>query len=100
MGNDFLFTPGSTTAWEACSIGIPMIVGFIADNQMGIADILGKEQAVLNMGWYNKIPVSVIKEKFLTLLNDRTILNQFVTSQKMIIDGKSKTRYRKLFAEL
>ena len=99
MENDFLFTPGSTTSWEACCIGIPMIVGMIADNQMGMAEILGKKFAALNVGWYKDVPTEKIKTKFLKLVNDRKILKQLVDTQKNIIDGYSKERYTKLFGD-
>jgi len=98
--NDFLFAQASTIAWEACCIGIPMIVGITADNQTGIAEILGNKQAALNLKWYKDISIIKIKEKFLRLINDKYLLKQFITNQKNIIDGNSKLRYQKIFAEL
>ncbi len=100
MNNDFLFTPGSTTAWEACCIGIPMIVGVIADNQICIAEILEKKHAALNIGWYKSNSVDEIKTQYLELINDKNRLQRFIVQQKMIVDGKSRWRYRKLFSEL
>jgi len=100
MKNDFLFVPGSTTAWEACCIGIPMIVGVIADNQIRIAEILGKKYAALNVGSYKDTPIDEIKTQFLELINDKDTLQKFVVQQKMIVDGQSKWRYNKLFSEI
>jgi UDP-2,4-diacetamido-2,4,6-trideoxy-beta-L-altropyranose hydrolase len=100
MQNDFLFTPGSTTAWEACCIGIPMIVGLIADNQMGMAQILGERQAALNVGWYRENHIEKIKDNFVQLTTDKDNLKKFVCHQKKIVDGKSELRYKKLFCEL
>jgi len=100
MQNDFLFTPGSTTAWEACCIGIPMIVGLIADNQTGTAQILGERQAALNVGWYRDVCIDKIKTKFLESVNDKKKLKLFVDSQKNIVGGDSKKRYVTLFLEL
>ena len=100
MQNDFLFTPGSTTAWEACCIGIPMIVGLIADNQSGMAQILGERQAALNVGWYRENGIERIKNSFICLATDKNKLKEFVRHQKEIVDGKSDLRYKKMFHEV
>ncbi len=100
MKNDFLFTPGSTTSWEACCIGIPMIVGMIADNQMGMAEILGKKFAALNVGWYENISLGEISRKFSELKADKNTLQHFLIHQKEMADGRSDSRYRKLFAQI
>jgi len=100
MQNDFLFTPGSTTAWEACCIGIPMIVGLIADNQTGMAQILGERQAALNVGWYKENSNEKIKNSFIRLATDKNKLKESVHYQKEILDGRAKLRYKKMFCEL
>ncbi len=99
MQNDFFFTPASTTSLEACCIGIPMIVGIIADNQIEIASILEKREAALNIGWYSDNSADKIKKKFLKLMNDDDKLRKFAIRQKMIIDGQSDRRYREIFSE-
>ncbi len=100
MQNDFLFTPASTTSLEACCIGIPMIVGVIADNQLGIAGILEEKRVALNVRWYKDNSVDEIKTKYLKLIYDKKGLKAFSDLQKIIVDGKSEKRYRKLFSNL
>jgi len=100
MQNDFLFATASTTALEACCVGIPMLVGITADNQIDIANILKSKRAALNIEWYKDSSIKKIKEKLLNLIDNKNLLKQFVINQKILIDGNSELRYKTIFAEL
>jgi len=100
MNNDFIFTTGSTTALEACCIGIPMIIGITVDNQVELTEILEKQQAALSISWYKDITMQNLSKEFTTLIKSPNKLSQFIVNQKKMIDGKSNLRYQKIFKKL
>lgn len=97
QNSDLIFCAGSGIAWEVCCIGLPMIVGIIADNQIGIADVLGKKEAAISLGWYKDISIKEIADSFAKLISDDGFLKTQVFKQKKIVDGKSAQRLLNIF---
>jgi len=98
--NDFLFTTGSVTAMEACCIGIPMIIGIIANNQKETTLSLEEFGVAYSVNCYDKISINLLKKTFLELIRDILRLNELVLKQKKLVDGKTNERYRQLFIPL
>jgi len=98
--NDLLFTTGSVTAIEACSIGIPMIVGIIANNQKDTVHAFEEFGVAYNINNYNDISVENLKSFFLRIINNNSKLNELIIQQKKLIDRKVKERLRQLLFNL
>ena len=98
--NDLIITTGSTTAWEACCIGIPMIVGVIADNQIQIASVLARMKAAVNIGFYKTATLEGLSNAYRKILKNKQFCYELVENQKKIVDGKAKKRYQKAFREI
>ena len=98
--SDLIFTQPSTTAWEVCCLGIPMIIGIIAENQIKVAQSLENSEAAFNLGWYKDLTNDQINDSFLEFISNPDRLAASVIKQKKLIDGKSKDRFIELFSKL
>lgn len=92
--------PASTTALEACALGIGMISGYTADNQFDILEGLNRMNCILNLGDLTRIPVEQIRASIVDLNDNTDALVRMIMAQKEMIDGKSPERFLKLFHEL
>jgi len=77
---------GSTT-WERCCLGLPSIVMVLADNQKDIAEELGKEGVVVNLGWHEDVTEMDIKNAVENLLADSDKRGKMSLKGKEMVDG-------------
>jgi len=77
---------GSTT-WERCCLGLPSIVMVLADNQKDIAEELGKEGVVVNLGWHEDVTEMDIKNAVENLLADSDKRGKMNLKGKEMVDG-------------
>jgi UDP-2,4-diacetamido-2,4,6-trideoxy-beta-L-altropyranose hydrolase len=92
--------PASTTAIEACAIGIGILSGYTAENQMDILKGLEKNNCIINMGNLLDVSENEIIENITGLFKSKNQLNSMKIAQSNIIDGKSPNRFLELFNKL
>ena len=84
---------GSMT-WERAYLGIPSIVSILSENQLGIANTMGKKKCIYNMGWSKNVKISDYQKIFDQLkINE---LNSMSQRNKKVIDGKGTSRINKI----
>lgn len=97
---DICICPASSISLESCAIGIGLVSGFTADNQHGILNGLLKHAAADNLDDLNRVSINEIKERFQSLMEAPSLLNDQVKHQKRMIDGRSSERLNKEFRDL
>ena len=90
--SDVAFCPASSIAIECCAVGIPLFVGFTADNQRGILRTLVEKGAALNVGNWNELDSSNIESKINECDFNIDFFYSIIDGQKKLIDGKSGSR--------
>lgn len=93
---DIAILPASTIAYEACSIGLGLIVGISADNQRDIYQTLCENSLALGLGNFDQLK----GESLVNALNSLTIdqINKQIHQQKFIFDGKSHDRLKSIIS--
>lgn len=97
---DVCFCQASTIALESCSVGLPVIAGYTADNQMGILSGLTAKGAAINTGDLQSFTASALKQLITDLNTHPEKLLSIQKAQLSFIDGKSPDRIRKAFLSL
>lgn len=93
--------PASGISMELCSVGIGIISGYTANNQKDLLAGLVEKNCVISLNDFNLLSeseVGAFTENF--VINNKGNLNEMIFNQKMVIDGKSPVRLRKIFQEL
>jgi UDP-2,4-diacetamido-2,4,6-trideoxy-beta-L-altropyranose hydrolase len=97
---DLAICPASTTAIEACAIGIGLICGTTASNQNDILRGLDQNNCILNAGDLTQLSVQQIRALVMDLSENTEPLVKMMLAQKELIDGKSPQRFVELFKKL
>ena len=97
---DACICPASTIALESCAVGIILITGYTAANQMEILNGLKKNQVAMSLGNLNDTSSEEIHLKIQELFRQPDQLKKILDNQKKMIDGKSPERLLNLFKEL
>lgn len=92
--------PASGTCLEAAAVGMGIVSGYIADNQMGILEGLVRKGCVLNIGDFNKTSIEEIANRVEACIGNMQSINEMIKSQKKLIDGLSPQRFISIFNEL
>ncbi|MGE0567936.1 MAG: UDP-2,4-diacetamido-2,4,6-trideoxy-beta-L-altropyranose hydrolase [Bacteroidia bacterium] len=92
--------PASGTCMEACAVGIGLISGYTADNQLGILNGLIKNDCAFNLGDINKISTPEIRNKMEFCIQNPEQINKQIVNQKKLIDGQSPQRLLAIFDKL
>lgn len=89
---DVAICAGGSTCWELCYFGVPMVVGWLRENQRPIVKALAKSGVALSLGSYQEAE----SEKILTFLKQLLANPEDyrVRSKKAqeLVDGKGKMR--------
>jgi len=89
---DIAVTGGGGTCYELASMGLPAIILILADNQKSTVNSMSELQAGINLGLYQDILVSNIKEAIKEVLFDVRLRKQISANACMIVDGKGVQR--------
>ena len=97
--SDLVICPASVTAWETCCIGTPLIVGYIANNQVPGGKAMEKAGIAKNISWFRRCSLKKIGLEFLSL-GDLSFRREMISQQKKMIDKKSNKRILSVFKKL
>jgi UDP-2,4-diacetamido-2,4,6-trideoxy-beta-L-altropyranose hydrolase len=89
---DLAIAAGGSTNWELAFMGLPSIAIILADNQRGIAETLDRQRVVVNLGWYESVTVSAIKEAIEHLSAETQNRLQMTAIGQKVVDGDGVTR--------
>ena len=97
---DVSICPASSISLESCAIGIGLVSGYTAANQLGNLSGMENHKTLINFGDMNLLSIIEIKNKFENIVNNPDKLNELIKNQSKMIDGKSPERLRKVFKGL
>ena len=97
---DVVICPASSISLESCAVGVGLISGTTAANQIGNLNGLIKHKTLINFGDMNSLTSKDIKNKLLKLIPYPTVFNELISNQKQMIDGKSPERLLNVFKKL
>ena len=97
---DVAICPASSIALESCAIGIGLISGYTAENQLGNLNGLIKHKTLINFDNINQLSIKEIIQKMERLIPYPSVFNELIENQKRMIDGKSPERLLNIFKSL
>ncbi len=97
---DLSICPASSISLESCAIGIALVSGYTADNQLENLSGLEKRKTLVNFGNLNLISVQEIRTMLQLLSADPEQLIVMIENQKKLIDGRSPERLTHVFKKL
>lgn len=97
---DVAICPASSISLECCAVGIGLISGYTATNQIGNLNGLIKHKTLINFGDINQLSIKEIIQKMERLIPYPSVFNELCLNQKTMIDGKSPERLMEIFKKL
>ncbi len=97
---DISICPASSIALESCAVGIVLISGVTANNQQGNLQGLKKHDVIFDLGNFNLLTKTEIKNKIETIILQKEKMAQTLSNQEKMIDGKSPERLLTVFKKL
>ena len=92
--------PASGVCVELAAVGIGIISGYTADNQLEILKGFVENECILDAGDFNRISIQEITKLIKGYINNINKINMNIANQKKLIDGISPQRFLALFNEL
>jgi UDP-2,4-diacetamido-2,4,6-trideoxy-beta-L-altropyranose hydrolase len=89
---DLSIGASGTTTWERCCVGLPSIVLALAENQIDISESLDKRGIVINLGWYENVRASDIKDAVESLIDNCNKRIMMELKGKELVDGSGAKR--------
>jgi spore coat polysaccharide biosynthesis predicted glycosyltransferase SpsG len=89
---DVAVSAAGSTCWELAYMGVPSLVGILADNQTRIAQALGERQIALNLGWFHEMDETGIASALAEIVRDAEKRRQMSFSGRKMIDGLGAKR--------
>jgi len=93
---DVAITAGGSTCWEMAFMGLPALTIILANNQRPIAESLGLMRAALNLGWYETIATSLIRDSVKELLILKKERMRMSRTTRSLVDGVGSSRVNSL----
>jgi len=97
---DVVISGGGSTCWELAFMGLPTIVLVLGENQLSVADDLGKKGFAINLGWHNTISVVKIAEEFQKLLYDKEKRLKLSQEARKMVDGNGASRVTEFVSKI
>lgn len=97
---DVVVCPASSISLESCAVGVGLISGYTAENQLGNLNGLAKHKTLINFGDINLLSMMDVKNKIEKLISYPTVFNELINNQIRMIDRKSPERLLNVFKKL
>jgi UDP-2,4-diacetamido-2,4,6-trideoxy-beta-L-altropyranose hydrolase len=92
---DMAVSAGGSTCWELMFVGVPILVIILSENQVVIANGLGKAGAAVNCGWHYKLTEEGFLEIFVDLIKNRKRRMALSRKAQQMVDGLGSERVMK-----
>jgi spore coat polysaccharide biosynthesis predicted glycosyltransferase SpsG len=89
---DIAVSAGGSTCWELAYMGLPILVGVLAENQLGIAQALGDKGMALNLGWFHEVDEREIASALAEILSDVERRKEMSLKGREAVDGLGAER--------
>jgi UDP-2,4-diacetamido-2,4,6-trideoxy-beta-L-altropyranose hydrolase len=89
---DVAVSAGGSTCWELAYMGLPSLVGVLAENQLRIAQALGEKGMALNLGWFLEVGETEIASALTGIISDVEKRKEMSLSGRKMIDGLGAKR--------
>ncbi|MGB9903579.1 MAG: UDP-2,4-diacetamido-2,4,6-trideoxy-beta-L-altropyranose hydrolase [Desulfotomaculales bacterium] len=86
---DLALGAGGTSTWERCFLGLPSIILVLAENQLAVAEAVGKAGAAWNLGWNTSVTVEGLAETIEKALNNKKMVKEMADSAFRLMGGLS-----------
>lgn len=103
LESDVVITAAGSTIYEVCSLGVPMIVFYFAENQRQGAEALEKLTDIVNAGCFAEHAGTVadrVKENLKRCISDKSYRELLSRQEKSLIDGKGARRIAEQLTEM
>ena len=82
----------STVCWELASLGVPLAIVVLADNQLAGAEALAKRGTAVLLGWHEDLKANAVLAQLRTLLEKPELLRRLSEDARSLIDGRGAGR--------
>lgn len=89
---DLAISAASTTCWELASLGVPLAIVVLADNQLTGAEALAKRGTAVLLGWHEELDATTVLPQLRTLLEKPDLLRRLSDDARALIDGRGAGR--------
>jgi UDP-2,4-diacetamido-2,4,6-trideoxy-beta-L-altropyranose hydrolase len=89
---DVAVAGAGTTSWEMCFLGLPALLIVLADNQQGVADELGKQGIMVDLGGGSGIAGSAITTHLRALAESPVVRLEMSARARALVDGLGAER--------
>jgi len=89
---DVAVAGAGTTSWEMCFLGLPALLIVLADNQQGIADELGKQEIMVDLGRGSEVSRSTIARQLRRLAESSAVRREMSRRGHDLVDGLGAER--------
>ena len=92
LAADLALVSGGTTCWELAYLGVPSLVGIIAENQVRVAQELDRRGAMKNLGVLEQLSAQEIEKQVVAVLNDHELCKKMSEAGRRLVDGHGTDR--------
>jgi len=89
---DAAVAAGGSTVWELCYLGLPSLLGIIADNQENSVNNLARGGYVLSVGHLQEIPSEKLGEAIKELVENQELRKALRWRCRALVDGRGAHR--------
>ena len=89
---DLIVTADGSTVWEACCLGLPGMVGVIAENQASNAERMDAAGLLRNIGRFSESDPATVTTQFVTLADDPVVRREMSGRGRRLVDGDGVAR--------
>ena len=89
---DLAVTAAGSTSWELACLGLPALVGVLAENQVPIAEQVELHGTAKNLGWYRDLSVDRIADAVADMLGDASLRASASSAGRRLVDGQGVQR--------
>jgi RimJ/RimL family protein N-acetyltransferase len=84
---DLAISAASTTCWELASLGVPLAIVVLADNQLAGAAALAQRGTAVLLGWHKELKANAVLPQLRTLFEKPELLRRLSEDARSLIDG-------------
>jgi UDP-2,4-diacetamido-2,4,6-trideoxy-beta-L-altropyranose hydrolase len=89
---DLAVSAAGTTCWELASLGVPLAIVVLADNQLAGAEALAQRGMAVLLGWHEELNASAVLQQLRSLLQQPELLRRLSNDARSLIDGRGAGR--------
>jgi len=91
-GAKLAVTAGGTTLYELASLGVPMVILAIAENQRPTCERFAVADAAGYAGWYGELTPARLVEEIMVYWTEPELLRTLATRARSLVDGRGAAR--------